>query len=224
MLTRHLIRIVAIGLSVWCGSAGAVVVASWEPANPIGLIGFGEFSGFGTAIAGQSFLTSSSGTLSEISVLLSKNDGTTPGAILVDLYSTSAGMPSNLLGTAAIGSPALPAYDSPASFTADFSPFGIVLAAGTTYAFLLRASDGNAAAYGSLFFPGEDYLDGMGLAGGPNPVLPAGLDALDGYDLSFSVSATPVPVPAAAWLLGSGLLGLAGVARRRLKTRTLAME
>ena len=31
----------------------------------------------------------------------------------------------------------------------------------------------------------------------------------------FSTSNTPVPVPAAAWLFGSGLLGLAGVARKR---------
>jgi hypothetical protein len=27
----------------------------------------------------------------------------------------------------------------------------------------------------------------------------------------------PVPLPAAVWLLGSGLLGLTGVARRKLK-------
>lgn len=33
------------------------------------------------------------------------------------------------------------------------------------------------------------------------------------------VSVSSVPVPAAAWLLGSGLLGLAGVARRRMALR-----
>lgn len=38
--------------------------------------------------------------------------------------------------------------------------------------------------------------------------------------LSFTANGSPVPVPAAVWLLGSGLLGLAGVARRRdLKTQ-----
>lgn len=32
-----------------------------------------------------------------------------------------------------------------------------------------------------------------------------------------SFQMTPVPIPAAAWLFGSGLLGLAGIARRRKK-------
>jgi len=32
---------------------------------------------------------------------------------------------------------------------------------------------------------------------------------------AFSFSGTAVPVPAAAWLFGSGLLGLAGAARKR---------
>ena len=36
----------------------------------------------------------------------------------------------------------------------------------------------------------------------------------DGYDLAFHVVST-VPVPAAVWLFGSGLLGLIGFARRK---------
>jgi len=41
----------------------------------------------------------------------------------------------------------------------------------------------------------------------------------DGYStfsyINFDLALTPVPVPATAWLLGSGLIGLAGVARKR---------
>ena len=46
----------------------------------------------------------------------------------------------------------------------------------------------------------------------------AGYDMVDGpfvgYSAAFSFTA-PVPVPAAVWLFGSGLLGLVGVARRK---------
>ena len=43
-------------------------------------------------------------------------------------------------------------------------------------------------------------------------------DIDDGYYMTFGidgVSLSPVPLPPALWLFGSGLLGLIGIARRR---------
>jgi hypothetical protein len=39
---------------------------------------------------------------------------------------------------------------------------------------------------------------------------------LAGYDyiIGANIDVTPTPIPAAAWLLGSGLLGLIGIRRR----------
>jgi hypothetical protein len=49
----------------------------------------------------------------------------------------------------------------------------------------------------------------------PFSLLVAGQTISGSATVSLSGTATLVPVPAAIWLLGSGLLGLAGVARRR---------
>lgn len=53
-----------------------------------------------------------------------------------------------------------------------------------------------------------------------NPVvaLPGSYNAaFYGVGTSFVISTSPVPVPAAAWLFGSGLLGLIGIARRKAR-------
>lgn len=46
-------------------------------------------------------------------------------------------------------------------------------------------------------------------------VFPSQIDTVSDYLFGANIDVTPTPVPAAAWLLGSGLLGLAGVRRRQ---------
>ena len=65
------------------------------------------------------------------------------------------------------------------------------------------------------------YTSTDGIAGNPaNPDGVRGYGMLDGAFAGFNANFdfTAVPVPAAVWLFGSGLLGLVGVARRRKAT------
>jgi hypothetical protein len=82
----------------------------------------------------------------------------------------------------------------------------------------------NATAGGSLDITGGDFIigaytaatgwvGGTGLMTGDNIYTVSFTDTIPGASVVVDVST--VPVPAAAWLFGSGLLGLVGVARRR---------
>ena len=69
---------------------------------------------------------------------------------------------------------------------------------------------GSLLAPGSFTFdavPGEYFVSFFGFAGAPPP-------SLGQYGIEISQIAA-VPVPAAVWLFGSGLLGLIGIARRK---------
>jgi hypothetical protein len=74
-----------------------------------------------------------------------------------------------------------------------------------------------------LFTPFGDIYDGLvGVAGNPigSAVVastPSGLESFIGSafgDFTFA-AAQPVPIPAAIWLFGTGLLGLTGISRRK---------
>jgi hypothetical protein len=56
---------------------------------------------------------------------------------------------------------------------------------------------------------GFDVVDGNAVERYP------GWSNVEGIEMSFSLTGTIVPIPAAVWLFGSGLLGLIGIARRK---------
>lgn len=91
------------------------------------------------------------------------------------------------------GNPARTLWDSPTTFT---TPFGST--AGSTYFGFPVAETAP-----------ESIDTNIGI------LITFTLTAGDSAAFSSHFEVTPVPVPAAVWLLGSGLLGLLGVARRR---------
>lgn len=63
--------------------------------------------------------------------------------------------------------------------------------------------------------PAVDYVGGLNLSFEASSSLSPGTAFTSTQVLSGDVINQPVPVPAAVWLFGSGLLGLVGVARRK---------
>lgn len=81
---------------------------------------------------------------------------------------------------------------------------------GATY---LQAPDTNGIAFGT-WTPTSATTGNFDISW--NTFLVGGVfNAPSFWHLTGTATTTPVPVPAAAWLLGSGLLGLIGVARRK---------
>lgn len=100
------------------------------------------------------------------------------------------------------------------STTTDYtivSPFGNyvgVLGAGPM---VMTNYNTNGTTLGDLFPLVDDGIAGSPMTTSPFPGFNAGFD----FTSITATNVPQVPVPAAAWLFGSGLLGLVGVARRR---------
>ena len=68
---------------------------------------------------------------------------------------------------------------------------------------------------GSIELVSTDVISDLFPTGSGAPGHPTIEGPTVGFSYSFDLLLTPVPVPAAAWLFGSGLLGLIGLARRK---------
>jgi len=152
-------------------------------------------------------------TLGDITLILSGNFGSPLTGIVLQLYSDSG---TGIPGTTLIGDP----YINPTTVTSILSENvfkpdpadATVLSANTTYWVKLDASAAGAAsvdwAYATDSVSGQwafDTLDGSNGFGDTGPYM-------------MKVEANPisaVPVPAAAWLMGSGLIGLVASWRRQ---------
>ncbi|MGP8034618.1 MAG: VPLPA-CTERM sorting domain-containing protein [Steroidobacteraceae bacterium] len=201
-----------------------------------GTVGGSEFATlFGSAGAGTvdfnvsagNGLTSGSNSLETTvaTTVTSPGSGLTNTAIsaAVSALNTSIGSISNGANTA----PGSPLYT-------DMCYSGVNPCVGPTlgsqgYGFISKAGDkyGGNLPYSASGTAGGASLEMFdltqnGTKSGTSPTVSAayaGVWALSSTgDLTYTVPSQTVPLPAAAWLLGSGILGLAGIARRRRVT------
>lgn len=147
------------------------------------------------------------------------DDGSVPAEAIAggtfDLSATIDDAGNLVGGTIAIGGTvASLGFNSGTLLTGTLTAFGFPDAGGDPFEFLFDVTGGDAAAlYGGGSVPAGVILSGTGFDG----------DFGSNFDNLSSGTGTgtavanvgTVPVPAALWLFGSGLLGLTGLARRR---------
>ncbi|BBO86523.1 hypothetical protein DSCO28_70890 [Desulfosarcina ovata subsp. sediminis] len=206
MKKKSVILSFVIGLCFFIATAQASIIEQTEGTAGRGL----EFYD-----PGQTF-TAEDPLLEAIEFELSCSTILEPASSLqVDLYTWDVG--TNSLGTlvaSSLNSSELPVYQGGFSWvTFDFS--GTTLTTGEQYAVVIFDPDDDLWGYVVRWNSSNDlYDEGSALFNASfsahEPLAP---DA-NGYDLNFRVTAAPVPIPAAVWLLGGGLLGLIGIRRR----------
>ena len=158
---------------------------------------------------GQTFVAEDA-LLGQIAFAFSRNTNTpSDGLVTMTLYSGS-GFAGASLGSEVmnLSGPLPGALDPPQFIDFDFS--GVGLTVGNTYTAAVTSNDFSI----SVVYNGNDaYANGLLLESGSSTL------CTNGCDLNFRVTpaAAVVPLPAAAWLFGSGLLGLLGLVRRKKK-------
>jgi len=160
---------------------------------------------------GQSFVAEDAG-LGQIAFSFAEftSNTSSDGLVTMTLYEGS-GFGGTVLGSVTQDvSGSLPdAFANVINFI-DFDFTGVTLTVGQTYTAAVTATDASIA----INFLGSDGYAGGQLFESSSFGL-SGCSPSSLCDLDFRVTPSAVPVPAAVWLFGSGLLGLVGVARRR---------
>ncbi len=106
-------------------------------------------------------------------------------------------------------------FNSGTLLTGNLTAFGFPNAGGDPLEFLFDVTSGEAASlYGSV--PGGIILSATGFTGNFNADFDNLIGGITGTG-SGVADVAPVPLPAAVWLFGAGLLGLVGLGRNRAR-------
>ena len=145
------------------------------------------------------------------------DDGSIPAEDITDgVFDLSATIDSTgaLIGgsLSIVGTVAYLGFNSGTLLTGNLTAFGFLDAGGDPLEFLFDVTGGDAAGlYGSA--PGGVILSATGFTGDFNFDFDNLIGEAPGTG-SAVADVAPVPLPAAVWLFGAGLLGLVGVGRR----------
>lgn len=173
--------------------------------------------------ASQTLTSGVSGYLSQVDVWVGRQSGTVDDLILTIFDLDSSYYPSNELGSFPIASSQISSTSlfTFSMVTVDVSSLNLFFNIGDSFAIGLSAPDAPISSVASYWSPyswghqtSNPYQDGTRyvreLQNGPSWYISANADQA----VRTWVEPAVVPVPAAAWLFFSGLLGLYGFARK----------
>ena len=208
---------------IWTVESNALSVLDQASESGIGLGTLGQPDN------AQTFKIGLQGTLAEIQVQIQLNN-LNAGDLVFDLRGTSAGVPleddTSVLAGTTISRTSL-SFGVPTWVSFDLSSFGIDVEIGDILALVLRepTTTDPAHYFWLANVGGNPYADGQrwgrsetwsgGVLGEDWNGSHAAFATTDMNFRAFVDTAQPVPIPAAIYLFGSGLVGLIGISKRK---------
>ena len=221
MIAKRIFQIAIIAIMIITGAKSAYAVPIldqyFDSSGMTSLISF-----VGRSDKAQTFTVGTTGTLVQADVEIQRWPSPTQGGIPIpigdlvfDIRRTTGGVPIND-NTLALASIKVSADSIPTTrgwFSFDINSFDIFVTSGDILAIVLRSESNNLIDYG--WFGGLDHFEDTYDLG--NHYRSSSTWTLSsGKDVGFKTYVEPIPEPSTLFLLGSGLIGVFGLRKKKI--------